>query len=190
MEILTKDQLLLHKDRYAGKILREGAIFIHPTDTIYGLGCNALDDQAVRRLRDIKANYRRPFSIIAPSKDWIREHCHIGPGEEKWLAKLPGPYTLILRLKDPSLFPDQVTAGLSTLGVRLPSHWISGFVEFLGEPVITTSANLVGENYMTAIDDLNVGIRQHVAFTIYEGEIQGRPSALVNLTDTEEVITR
>ena len=58
------------------KLLQEGKIFIYPTDTIYGLGCNALDVCAVERIKKIKGRDKdKPMSVIAPSLEWINENC-------------------------------------------------------------------------------------------------------------------
>jgi L-threonylcarbamoyladenylate synthase len=162
--------------------IKSGAVFIYPTDTIYGIGCNAIVEKAAQRIRSIKNRYTRPFSVIAPSVDWIREHCIVDEQIEEWLDQLPGPYTLILNLKTTDLISKQVNPDDDTIGVRIPDHWFSGVVKQIGYPIVTTSANHVGGNFMTSLDDLASDIRQQVDFVVYEGELQGRPSKIVNLT--------
>ncbi len=181
--ILNRDEFKAHRQR----LLRElrASVFIYPTDTIYGIGCNALDAGLVKRIRTIKQRHDLPFSIIAPSKGWIRQHCAVDGRAEEWLARLPGPYTLILKLKEGHPLPHGVNAGLCTVGVRIPDHWFSEVVAELGVPVVTTSANLTGDDYMTSLDDLNPAIRRSVDHIIYEGELKGHPSTLVRL-DREE----
>jgi tRNA threonylcarbamoyl adenosine modification protein (Sua5/YciO/YrdC/YwlC family) len=182
--------VLSREEFNAGKelLLRElkHSVFIYPTDTIYGIGCNALDKELVQRIRDIKCRHHLPFSVIAPSKAWIRQRCIITKEGESWLAKLPGPYTLILRLKDNAELPEPLNVGLGTLGVRIPKHWFSDVVAQLGIPIVTTSANLTGENYMTSLEDLDLAIRKHMDHIIYDGELQGTPSTIVRL-DTDRI---
>ncbi len=176
MEVLTVAEL---RKRYAEicKCIRQGDVFIHPTDTIYGIGCNALLPLSVAKIRALKHQYHQPFSIWAPSLEWIKENCIIKPTMKHWLEKLPGPYTLILPLRES--LPHQVNLGKATIGVRLPEHWFSTVVQELGLPLVTTSANKAGEPFMTSLESLDKEIGQGVEFMIYEGEKSARPSVIV-----------
>ncbi len=163
--------------------IEKGAVFIYPTDTIYGIGCNALDAKAVQKVREIKSQFDRPFSVIVPSLDWIRSCCAVNAEAEKWLKKLPGAYTLILKAKCKSV-PKEVNLKGDTLGIRIPDHWILDLVRRLDKPIITTSVNKTGEEVMTTLENLDPKIKAKCDFVIYEGEINGRPSTLVDLSET------
>lgn len=172
------------------RMIKEGSVFIHPTDTIYGIGCDATNPSAVKKLIELKGRSDKPLSVIAPSKEWIREHCQLDGNNNNWLEKLPGPYTLILKLKNPKLLPDEVTKGLGTLGVRIPHHWISEMVRECGYPIVTTSANKQGRDFMTSLDNLDSEIRAGLNFAVYEGEKTGKPSTIVNLVKGGEILER
>jgi tRNA threonylcarbamoyl adenosine modification protein (Sua5/YciO/YrdC/YwlC family) len=187
MRQITKDELKFEKDIFYNNI-QDGSVFIHPTDTIYGIGCNAQHYDAVKKVREIKERLNRPFSVIAPSKEWIREHCIIDERAEKWLNKLPGPYTLILKLKKKDAIAPNVNLDADTIGIRMPNHWIKDIVNELGFPVVTTSANVTKHDYMISLDNLEDKVADSVEFAIYEGEIHGKPSKLVDLTKEEEQI--
>src|SRR3989344_1033193 len=152
MRILNFEELNLEKQSIIDSIVN-GAVFIHPTDTIYGIGCNAELSKAVKKVRKLKARAANPFSVIAPSLDWINESCIITKQAQEWLEKLPGPYTLIFRLKKKCV-AKEVNPGLDTFGVRIPSHWIRKLVAEADVPVVTTSVNKANEDYMTSIEDL------------------------------------
>ncbi len=185
----NRDEFTVHK--HALLPLMKRSVFIYPTDTIYGIGCNALDASLVNRVRAIKQRHDLPFSVIAPSKEWIIEHCVVDERAEEWLAKLPGPYTLILKLKNPDEFPVSVNNNLDTLGVRIPNNWFGEVVEELGVPIITTSANLTGDNHMTSLDDLHPVVKKNVDLIIYTGELKGKPSTIVRLDKPgEELVKR
>ncbi len=179
MSILTKEQFLKQKGAYLKKI-KKGAVFIYPTDTVYGIGCSALITSAVKRIRAIKQRSTTPFSVAAPSKKWILENCVVH--DKKILAKLPGKYTLVLPLKNKKAVSREVAKGHSSLGVRIPDNWFSKIIAELGVPIVTTSANIHGQPNMKSLNDLNGAVKESVDFIVYEGKKAGRPSTIIDLT--------
>lgn len=170
--------------------IRNGAIFIYPTDTIYGLGCDATNSRAVEKVRKAKQRDSKPYSVIAPSKEWIKKNCIVDSKQaKKWLNMLPGPFTLILKLKCHKCVAKNVT-GNKALGIRIPDNWSAMIAKDLNCPIVTTSANLSGEAYMTSLDDLNEIIKDKVDLIIYEGEKRGRPSTVVNLTENKPAVVK
>lgn len=189
MQIYGKSEANLFKKQLAEKI-KKGNLFIHPTDTIYGLSCSALNEKSVEKIRNLKNSKEIPFSVWVPSQEWIIENCHLPKGGEKWLEKLPGPYTLILKLKNKKAVAKNINFNKDSLGVRIPQHWFGEIVKELGFPIITTSANKHGAPFMSGLDDLHEDIKKKIHFIIYEGEKKGRPSTIVDLTGKEEKIIR
>ena len=182
MHIFTKTELR-ENFREIQERIKKGAVFIYPTDTIYGIGCNALDQKAVEKIRKLKERSTNPFSIIVPSKKWVEENCIVSKEAKEWLNKLPGPYTLILKLKKKNAIAKSVNNGQETIGVRIPKHWFSEIVQELGFPIVTSSANRAGKPFMTSLEDVDEDIKDGVDFIIYEGEKKGRPSKIVNLVE-------
>lgn len=188
MEILTKTELSKRFDEIVNKI-KNGAIFIHPTDTIYGIGCNALDNTAVRKVRALKHQFHQPFSIWIPSLAWVEEHCEVTAEARKWLLQLPGPYTLILKLRANGALAEAVTLHSKPskhsnyIGLRYPNHWFRKVVEKAEIPIITTSANKTSQPFMTRLEDLDAEIAGDVEFMIYEGEKKARPSKIINVVE-------
>ncbi len=190
MIILSKEEFLMNKEKYIDLIL-EGEIFIYPTDTIYGIGSIATSKESVLKIRKAKDRMKMPFSIIAPSKRWIYNNCEIKESDERWISKLPGPYTLIFKLKKKNNLTKLVNPVSNTIGVRMPNNWFLPIVREIGEPLITTSANVHNEDYMTSLENLSPRIKKAVDFVIYEGETIGKPSMIVDLTgDKEKIINR
>jgi L-threonylcarbamoyladenylate synthase len=188
--IIGKSELLQNINLYKMNFMRD--IFVAPTDTVYGLSCNATDDEIVKKLKELKKiNSDKPLSVIAPSKDWIYENCIIDEKAEKWLEKLPGPYTLILKLKNKnSISKHIINKENNSIGVRIPNHWFTEIIKESGIPVVTTSANITGMNFMTSLEDLHPEIKNGVNLIVYAGKKQTRPSTLINLVDKEEIIKR
>lgn len=189
MRVLNFQEFGIEKEGFIDAI-RRGAVFIHPTDTIYGIGCNALNSSSVRKIRKLKSRATNPFSVIAPSLDWVYENCVVTREAEEWLSKLPGPYTLILKLKNASCVAREVNPGFMTLGIRIPSHWIRKIVAEAVIPVVTTSVNKANEDYMTSLEDLEPSIKSGVDFALYEGKKEGKPSKIIDLTEAMKVIER
>lgn len=166
--------------------IKEGAIFICPTDTIYGLSCDATNEQAVQKIRSIKQRDTKPLSIWVPSKNWITTHCQT---ISTYIHKLPGPYTLITTLNNPSSLAPSVLQGVTQVGVRIPQHPFHKIVEQLNTPLITTSVNIQGQPYAKNIHQLPSFILSHVDFIIEDGEKSNKPSTIIN-TITGEITER
>jgi len=128
----------------------------------------------------------KPVSVIAPNKQWIIDNCIVNDKVKEWLEKLPGAYTLILKMKNKKCVAKNVNFGTDSLGVRIPDHFISQFCSELGKPIVTTSANICGHKNMTCLDDLDSGISDKVDFVIDDGKLEGSASTIVFL-DKEEV---
>jgi len=179
MQAITKAEYELDKEKIIARI-RAGEIFIYPTDTIYGIGCDATNNAAVEKIRRIKGNMQRPFSVMVEGREWIEENCDLTSIEEEWLDKLPGPYTLILAMKNKACVAESVTNTVM-IGVRIPAHWCTELSRLAKVPIITTSANISGGLFMTSLENLNDEVKKHVDFMIEDGKIQGRPSTIVSM---------
>ena len=189
MRILNFEELHLEKQSIIDAIIN-GTVFIHPTDTIYGIGCNAQNPNSVKKIRLLKGRAASPFSVIAPSLNWVMENCIVTKEAGEWLEKFPGPYTLILKLKNEKCAAKEVNSGLKTLGVRIPNHWISNLVAEADVPVVTTSVNRANEDYMTSLEDLDSAIKSGIDFALYEGRKEGKPSKIIDLTGAVRIIER
>ena len=130
----------------AARILREGGLVGIPTETVYGLGANGLNPDAVGRIFAAKGRPQdNPLILHIPSEDHLERYCQEIPDSAYALAKAywPGPLTMILRRKP--IVPDVVTAGLDTVGMRCPSHPVChAILEAADVPVAAPSGNTSG----------------------------------------------
>lgn len=193
MTIINKDEFLSSKRKYLKKM--KESVFIYPTDSIYGLGCDATNDSLVSVVRKLKKSNIQPFSIIAPSKEWVLENCVVSKAQKKYFdalgskVKINGEvhcFTLILKLKNKNAVAPSVLRGVNTIGIRIPDNWFSKIVTDFDKPIVSTSANCTGEDFMTTIDDLNSTIKKNVDFIIYEGEKKSTPSTIIKF-DSKDI---
>ncbi|MGD0580283.1 MAG: L-threonylcarbamoyladenylate synthase [Bryobacteraceae bacterium] len=127
----------------AAAILRRGGLVAFPTETVYGLGANALDAAAVRRIFEVKQRpATSPLIVHAASERMARDYALDWPASARDLARRfwPGPLTLVVPKKP--VIPDIVTAGLGTVGLRVPAHPVAvALIRAAGVPVAAPSAN-------------------------------------------------
>jgi len=127
----------------AAELIRSGGLVAFPTETVYGLGANALDAAAVERIFTVKSRPRQsPLIVHVDSIDMARSLVLAWPAAAESLARhyWPGPLTLVLP-KQPSI-PDVVTAGLATVGLRVPAHPLAlALIRAAGVPIAAPSAN-------------------------------------------------
>jgi L-threonylcarbamoyladenylate synthase len=127
----------------AGKLIRAGKLVAFPTETVYGLGANALDSAAVERIYEAKGRpSTSPLIVHVDSVEMARDLVLEWPGRAETLARRywPGPLTLVLPKQ--KRIPDIVTAGLPTVGLRVPAHPLAiALIREAGVPVAAPSAN-------------------------------------------------
>ena len=164
--------------------IKSGKILIYPTDTVYGLGCNALNAESVAKIREIKKS-SQPFSVIAPSKAWMRENLAIR--FPAYMQKLPGPYTLILEMKK-QLVPEIVS--VKNLGVRIPDHPFTKIIQESCVPFITTSCNLHGKETIREVGKIPEEITRKVDIIIEGGRLNNPPSQVIDLTGDKTKVLR
>lgn len=138
----------------AVKVLRNGGILLYPTDTLIGLGCDALNSEAVKKIFELKGrDFKKPMSIACSDVEMVKEYADLSSKEEQILLDLlPGPYTFILTKNDK--IPDTLTAGSKSVGVRIPNYPILlEVIQKLGRPIITTSANQSGQTDIKTLEE-------------------------------------
>ena len=140
----------------AAKILRDGGLVGIPTETVYGLGANALDGTAVKRIFEAKGRPQdNPLIIHVTGAQWLPRYCADVPPLAYVLARKfwPGPLTMILKRRP--IIPDETTAGLDTVAVRCPNHPVTlSIIREAGIPIAAPSANLSGRPSCTTAQDV------------------------------------
>ena len=130
----------------AAAILRDGGLVGIPTETVYGLGADGLNGEAVSRIFEAKGRPQdNPLILHIPDVSWLERYCKEIPLTAYRLAEAywPGPMTMILYHKD--MVPQSVTAGLDTVGMRCPSHKLCrDIIAAAGVPVAAPSGNTSG----------------------------------------------
>ena len=131
----------------AAKIIRQGGLVAIPTETVYGLGANGLDEAAVAKIFEAKGRPQdNPLILHVTGAEQIAQFCHSVPQAAYDLAARfwPGPLTMVLPARD--CVPRRTTAGLSTVAVRCPDSAVTReIIRLAGVPVAAPSANLSGK---------------------------------------------
>ncbi|MFO8116227.1 MAG: L-threonylcarbamoyladenylate synthase [Halorubrum sp.] len=166
--------------RRAVAAVADGDLVVYPTETVYGLGGDALDPDAVERVFDLKGRDRgNPLSLGVASVDAALRHTR--PTEFALAfarAFLPGPVTVVVeRGAD---VPDALTAGDDRVGIRVPDHSLARTLLRETGPLTATSANVSGSGSVTRVDDLDDRIRDGVGAVIDDGETPGTESTVVD----------
>lgn len=173
--------------------LKNGEVIGFPTETVYGLGCDARNGEAVKRVFEAKGRPAdNPLICHIGDKEQIRDIVsEITPLAQKLIdAFMPGPITLVMKKSDS--IADETTAGLDTVGVRMPSHPVANrFLKEAGIPVAAPSANLSGRPSPTSSRSVLEDMDGYIYAVIDGGDSEyGLESTVVDCTGTTPVILR
>lgn len=188
-----KKGINLNKINKVAECIKNGGIAIFPTETVYGIGANAFEENAIRRIYKIKQrSLTNPISLLVSDFSMIESVARDITDVEYEIMRtfFPGPLTIILNKR--KKVPDIVTAGGQTVGIRMPDGDIARkLVELSGVPIATTSANVSnhpnGTNYESIISDF----QRKIDYFIDSGESKiGIPSTVVKVVDGKPKILR
>lgn len=172
----------------ARRTLTDGGVVVCPTETIYGLLANALDEKAIAKIFRIKGrSAQKPVSILVRDLAMARRMACIDSKAEAILRQLwPGPVTVILRKKD--AIPYSLTGGTENVAVRISDHpFVRELLKDFAFPVTATSANLSGEKNLLSSEEIRKTFsRRKDAPDLFidGGDLEsGTPSTILDLTD-------
>ena len=197
-ERLYKKTLLIQSDddqaiKEAAEHLRNGEVIGFPTETVYGLGCDAQNAEAVDKVFTAKGRPAdNPLICHIGDKEQIRDIVsEITPLAQKLIdCFMPGPITIVMKKAD--TISDRTTAGLDTVGVRMPSHPVANkFLRYCGVPVAAPSANLSGRPSPTGARSVLEDMDGYIYAVIDGGDSEfGLESTVVDCTGEVPVILR
>ncbi|MGN8874767.1 L-threonylcarbamoyladenylate synthase [Pseudoflavonifractor sp. HCP28S3_F10] len=177
----------------AAAIIKRGGLLGIPTETVYGLGANGLDPEAVAHIFEAKGRPQdNPLILHIPSADWLERYCQAVPESAYRLAERfwPGPMTMVLRRK--AVVPDVVTAGLDTVGMRCPAHPVCRAILAAADvPVAAPSGNTSGRPSPTNMADMLEDMDGKIDGIVDGGSCTvGVESTIIDLTVTPPRLLR
>jgi len=165
--------------------LEDGNLVVYPTETVYGLGADALDPDAVEQVFAAKGrDQTKPLSMAVGSVNDAGEYTDLSEREREFMETfLPGPVTVVVEAGP--MVPDVLIAGSDRVGIRIPDHEIALNLLAEFEPITATSANVSGRPSARTVDELDPDIREAAAAIIDGGESPGGGSTVVDIERDE-----
>ena len=173
------------------EVLREGGLILYPTDTIWGIGCDATNEEAVAKVYALKQSEdKHSMLCLCRDADMVVRYVNRAPGIAFEVMELSDkPLTAILPGATgvaKSLIPET-----GTLGVRIPQHdFCQALLRKFGKPIVSTSANISGEEAAKRLKDVDERIIKGVDYVVnprFEGRPTLKPSAIISFGEGGEV---
>lgn len=175
----------------AANEIKNGNLVLFPTETVYGIGANALDENAVKKIFKAKGRAQDNPLIVHVSNVQMAEN--IVKGITKLEKKIienfwPGPLTIIFKRKNEQIIPNVVTANLDTVGIRMPSNKIAKeLIEKAGVPIAAPSANISGKPSGTNVEDIIEELDGKVSYILDGGATDIGLESTVIMVENEKI---
>lgn len=171
---------------------QRGLVVAYPTDTIYGLGCIAADEQAIARIFKMKKRAKnKPLLILTSSLTMLKKYCHINKKQSDYLKKIwresGKPVSVVLRSR--KILPAALSGGTDSIAVRLPkSDFLIKIIRKINAPIVSTSLNISGKEYKENVNDLEKYFGKDSPDAIIDaGVLKGKPSKLIDVRDVKKI---
>lgn len=172
------------------RLMERGEIILYPTDTLYGLGANIFDENALNKLYSIKKRSNtKPISVCVSNIDWIPKIAQVSSKNLGIISKiLPGPFTVILKKKD--CISELLTAGSENIGIRIPDNDICQKIS-QKFPITTSSANISGQETKKSVDEILEQLDTNLGLVIDAGPSHvDKASTVIDFTVDPPIILR
>jgi len=173
------------------ELLRSGGVIAYPTDTTYGIGCSIFNKKGLERIYDIKQREKKkPFSFICSSQSEVAKYAKVSNYAYKLMRRfLPGPYTFVMEAT--SIVPDLLQTKQKTVGIRMPDNPIcTAIVSALGTPLVTTSANMSGEEPIGDPREIFAALRNRLDMVVDGGLLPPDVSSVISLLQDRPTVLR
>ncbi len=168
-----KEKINFEEIEEAAQKIQNGELVLFPTETVYGIGANAFDEIAVKKIFEAKGRAGdNPLIVHISNLQMVNEIVEeISDLEKKLIEKFwPGPLTIIFKRKSKDVIPNVVTANLNTVGIRMPSNLIAKeLIQRAGVPIAAPSANVSGRPSGTKIEDIIEELQDKVSYILDGG---------------------
>jgi len=190
IDLRNPDPAMLHQ---AAAVVRRGGVIVYPTETLYGIGADARNAEAVRRvIRTKRRRDGKPILVIVPTRASVEplvSHVSLEAGQlmdSFW----PGSLTLVFRAAVG--IPEEITQGRGTIGIRIPSSNVClQLLELAGCPITSTSANVSGQAAARTVGEIFAVLAEEVDLYLDGGELpQSRASTVVDVSSGIPVVLR
>lgn len=182
----TKENVLT-----ASQTVKTGGLVVYPTDTVYGLGCDPFNVEAVKRVFRVKGERKKPLPILASGIEHVEKIAYLSKDARKIVERFwPGPLMIIVP-KKPTL-PNIVTCNLGSVGVRVPKHDLAiQFISLSNGLLVGTSANKTGKKPALTASEAAEQLGKDVDVILDVGPTSiGVPSTVIDLTSEKPRILR
>lgn len=169
----------------AADIVKKGGIVIYPTDTLYGIGCNPYNEEAIKKVIHLKRRGTQPLPVLCSDINRAEALVHLGEaGRQLAHSFWPGGLTIVAKAVDNKL-PGRLIGSSGTLGVRVPNHrGALKLIALCGGCLIGTSANISGEPTLETPEEILKVFDEKFDVLVYGGEKSlGTPSSVVDVVD-------
>lgn len=175
------------------EVIQNGGVVVFPTETVYGIGANAIDKNAAKKVYEVKGRPSdNPLIVHIEKPEDLSKYVEVIPVDANVLIKAfwPGPLTIIFQKKD--IIPTTITGGLNTVAIRCPSNPIANAViKYASTPLCAPSANISGKPSSTLFEHVANDMMGKVDIIIDGGKSQiGLESTVLDLTSEEPTILR
>ncbi|MCX8204659.1 MAG: L-threonylcarbamoyladenylate synthase [Candidatus Nezhaarchaeota archaeon] len=175
----------------ASLVIKSGGLVVYPTDTVYGLGADPFNEAAVEKAFEAKRRESKPMPVLVSSVKAARRLVYVSEEAAALMKRFwPGALTIVLPSR--GTVPSRVTAGLNSLGVRMPNHSVAlRLIDACGGALIGTSANISGLPPPKTVEEALAQIGGAVDLAIDAGPApHGLPSTVVDLSSSEPKLIR
>ena len=182
--------------------LKSGKVIVYPTDTVYGLGCDARNAEAIKKINKIKGEKgNKPLIALISDFGMLKKYCFVNTLQMEYLKSVwekPHPSLSLVRrgvlrpvtviLKRRPILPDELTGGLNSIAIRLPKNdFLIKIINQAGFPVVSTSLNKKGGKPLLEVKNLEKYFKYLPDLAVDAGTLKGKPSRLVDIRDIKNV---